>query len=109
MFLLQTRLDGTNEIVEVPDKTVDAPGVKKFADFLKEIGLCSHSGVAELAQVLKVPVEKMEKLSDGGLIEGPSQESIRYYVRNCRLSENSLRFLQGSQGEAGTKNRPESD
>ena len=108
MILLQRRLNGANEVVRVADSVEHEPGVMKFNDFLKEVGLQSTEGLIELAQVLKVPIEGMIELTAGGLIEGPAQENIRHYIRNCRVPENALQFLQGQSGEAGTKNKPSS-
>jgi|GEM_PF-6936474 hypothetical protein len=108
MVLLQRRLNGTNEVVEVADHVANDPGVEKFTDFLKETGLQSTEGLLELAQVLKVPVEQMIKLTAGGLIEGPAQENIHQYLF-CRVPERSLQFLRRQGGEAGTKNYPSTD
>ena len=109
MILLQRRLNGANEIVDVVDSVEHDAGVMKFDDFLKEVGLRSNEGLLELAQVLKVPIEEMVVLNEGGSIEGVAQENIRHYLRNCRVPDNALEFLQSQSGGAGTKNKAESD
>lgn len=109
MVLLQRRLNGRNELVDVADHVENDAGVIKFSDFLEQVGMQSTEGLIELAQVLKVPFAQIIRLVPGGLIEGPAQENIRHYIRNCRVPENALQFLQSQSGDAGEKNMPQSD
>jgi hypothetical protein len=108
-ILLQRRLAGRNELVDVPEEVQNAPGVKRFHEFLGEIGMESRDDLRELAQVLKVPLEQMIKTTAQDLIEGPAQENISRYVRECRVNGASLQFLQSQSGDAGEKNAKVAD
>jgi hypothetical protein len=108
MVLLQRRLNGRNEVVQVAEGVAHQPGVMKFSDFLGQVRMQSGEGLLELSQVLKVPFEDIMRLVPGGLIEGPAMENIREYVDECRICGASLKFLGRQSGDAGIKNKPES-
>ncbi len=97
------RLDGTNEIIETDDSCRNSPGVRDLKEFLIELKLASYEGFLELAQVLKIPFNRILNCE---LIERQAQDNIREYVEKDRLSKQSLEFLSHQSGEAGTKNAP---
>ncbi len=106
MFLLQRRLNGHNEVVQVAEGVAHQPGVMNFLEFLAKVGLKSETGMQELAQVLKVPIRDLRSLVPNGTIEGPAQDNIRDYASDCRINGASLKFLLKQSGDAGIKNSP---
>lgn len=106
-LLLCRNLNGKNEIVEVNDSTTNENGMSYFADFLKKVGLHDHKYGIELAQVLRVPCDKLIECSlNDGLIDHSSKENIESYLNNARLCGAQLRFLSKQHGEMGAINEP---
>lgn len=91
------------------------PGIRNFWKFLQENHLDYHKALLELAQVLKVPVERMLELGKAGeegkgFITGDAQINIRDYLED-RISPAAISFLECQEGDAGKLNnyRPKNE
>ena len=102
MRILLRTIMGANEITD----TDEASGASNFWNFMQEVGLGTEVGLLEIAQVLKVPFEQLRCCD---LIGNYAQDNIREYVRNYRISEAGIEFLQAQNGMAGLANKPTRD
>lgn len=99
--ILERTLDGGNSIVEI-DSSWSGP--KTLNDFLQSLGMNTFEGIAELAQVLKVPIDDLRDCAEKGFVNDYAAENIIEYWRNCRIHQNGISFLQRQHGESGNKN-----
>jgi hypothetical protein len=106
LTLLRRHLNGENCIVRIAEFGKYCSSVEDFPKFLRDVGLGTHDGLLEIAQVLKVPYEQLLHCD---LIEESAQENIRKYVLSGRISPRCIEFMSAQQGEAGTKNWPSRD
>ena len=115
-LLLQRMLSGQNVLskIEITDsekencRIEEGPAIINFAEFLKNWKLDYHEAVVELAQILKIPYEKMAQFAEdkqNSYVTVDASKNIKAYLR-VRANPVLIDFLQSQSGEAGILNKP---